>query len=108
MEHGPRDCFANPAAANPDYQLRLAAAGHFSGIVLHVGLAEKYMAASRLDEGIGPNRRDADARAGEMVQRMNVAWAGIREQLEEIDQPLVVVAFRDLAIFWADIGFIVG
>jgi fructose-bisphosphate aldolase, class I len=44
MEHGPRDFFANPAAADPDYQLRLAKAGPFSGIVFHVGLAEKYMA----------------------------------------------------------------
>jgi class I fructose-bisphosphate aldolase len=44
LEHGPRDFFPNPASADPDYQLRLAEAGGFSGIALQVGLAEKYLA----------------------------------------------------------------
>jgi fructose-bisphosphate aldolase, class I len=43
LEHGPRDFFANPESKNPEYQLRLAAEGGFSGIVFHVGLAEKYL-----------------------------------------------------------------
>jgi len=42
LEHGPRDFFPNPEAANPEFQLRLAKEGGFSGIVFHVGLAEKY------------------------------------------------------------------
>jgi len=43
IEHGPGDFFANPESADPEYQLRLAARGGYSGIVFHVGLAEKYM-----------------------------------------------------------------
>ena len=43
MEHGPRDFFDNPASADPEYELDLALEGNFSGIVLGVGLAKKYM-----------------------------------------------------------------
>jgi len=43
IEHGPKDFFDNPDAADPEYQLKLAARGGYSGIVFHVGLAEKYM-----------------------------------------------------------------
>jgi len=45
MEHGPIDFFPNPACADPDYQCRLAREGGYSGIVFHVGLAQKYMKA---------------------------------------------------------------
>lgn len=45
MEHGPRDFFANPKIADPGYILDLAASNNFSGIVLGVGLAQKYMRA---------------------------------------------------------------
>lgn len=45
LEHGPVDFFANPAAADPGYQLRLASEGAYSGIVFHYGLAHKYMRA---------------------------------------------------------------
>lgn len=44
LEHGPRDFSDNPESANPEYQLRLALEGGFSGIAFHIGLAEKYMA----------------------------------------------------------------
>lgn len=43
LEHGPRDFFVNPAAKDPDFQLRLAKEGGFSGIVFQIGIAEKYM-----------------------------------------------------------------
>jgi class I fructose-bisphosphate aldolase len=43
FEHGPRDFFDNPASADPEYELQLALDGGFSGIVLGVGLAKKYM-----------------------------------------------------------------
>ena len=43
VEHGPVDFFANPDSIDPDYQLRLAKEGGYSGIVFHIGLAEKYM-----------------------------------------------------------------
>ena len=43
LEHGPRDFFVNPAAKDPDFQLRLAKEGAFSGIVFQIGIAEKYM-----------------------------------------------------------------
>ena len=43
LEHGPRDFFANPDAKDPDFQLRLAKEGGFSGIVFQIGIAEKYM-----------------------------------------------------------------
>jgi class I fructose-bisphosphate aldolase len=42
LEHGPRDFFANPDAADPGYIARLAVEGGFNGIVLHIGLAEKF------------------------------------------------------------------
>ncbi len=42
LEHGPVDFFANPASLDPAYQYELAKEGHFSGIALHIGLAEKY------------------------------------------------------------------
>jgi fructose-bisphosphate aldolase, class I len=44
LEHGPRDFFPNPPAKDPDFQLRLAKEGRFSGIVFQYGIAEKYMA----------------------------------------------------------------
>ena len=42
LEHGPRDFFANPAAGDPKYVIRLALEGGFNGVVLQVGLAEKF------------------------------------------------------------------
>lgn len=45
LEHGPRDFFPNPPSKDPEYQLRLAEEGGFSGIALHIGLAEKHMNA---------------------------------------------------------------
>lgn len=42
LEHGPRDFFANPQASDPHYVLRLAIEGGFNGIVLQIGLAEKF------------------------------------------------------------------
>jgi fructose-bisphosphate aldolase, class I len=42
LEHGPRDFFANPTASDPRYVLDLAVEGAFNGVVLQVGLAEKY------------------------------------------------------------------
>jgi fructose-bisphosphate aldolase, class I len=44
LEHGPRDFFSNPVASDPRYILRLAVAGEFNGIVLQIGLAEKFYA----------------------------------------------------------------
>ena len=43
LEHGPRDFFVNPEAANPEFQLRIAKEGRYSGIVFHIGIAERYM-----------------------------------------------------------------
>ena len=45
LEHGPVDFFDNPDAIDPDWIYRLAVAGNFSGIALHIGLAEKYQKA---------------------------------------------------------------
>jgi class I fructose-bisphosphate aldolase len=42
LEHGPRDFFANPAAGDPSYIIKLALEGGFNGIVLQIGLAEKF------------------------------------------------------------------
>jgi class I fructose-bisphosphate aldolase len=42
LEHGPSTFFPNPESASPDFQFRLAKEGGFSGIALHLGLAEKY------------------------------------------------------------------
>jgi class I fructose-bisphosphate aldolase len=42
LEHGPRDFFANPAASDPAYILRLAVEGGFNGIAIQIGLAEKF------------------------------------------------------------------
>jgi class I fructose-bisphosphate aldolase len=43
VEHGPIDFFPNPPSADPDYHCRLAREGGYSGVVLHIGLATKYM-----------------------------------------------------------------
>jgi class I fructose-bisphosphate aldolase len=43
LERGPRDFFANPPAKKPEFQLRVARDGGFSGIVFQIGLAERYM-----------------------------------------------------------------
>ncbi|MBI4553316.1 MAG: fructose-bisphosphate aldolase [Candidatus Latescibacteria bacterium] len=45
LEHGPVDFFTNPQSADPEYQFRLAKEGGYSGIALHIGLAEKYLHA---------------------------------------------------------------
>jgi class I fructose-bisphosphate aldolase len=42
LEHGPRDFFANPAAGDPAYIVKLALAGGFNGIAIQIGLAEKF------------------------------------------------------------------
>ena len=42
LEHGPVDFFANPDSIDTDWIYRLAVDGNFSGIALHIGLAEKY------------------------------------------------------------------
>jgi len=43
LEHGPKDFFPNPESANPEFQLKVAVEGGFSGIVFQPGLAMKYM-----------------------------------------------------------------
>lgn len=43
LEHGPIDFFSNPPALDPEFQLKLAVEGNYSGIVFHIGLATKYM-----------------------------------------------------------------
>jgi fructose-bisphosphate aldolase, class I len=42
LEHGPRDFFANPAAGDPRYIVKLAIEGGFNGIAIQIGLAEKF------------------------------------------------------------------
>jgi class I fructose-bisphosphate aldolase len=42
LEHGPRDFFANPAAGDPKYVIKLAIEGGFNGVVTQIGLAEKF------------------------------------------------------------------
>ena len=42
LEHGPRDFFTNPAAADPAYIVRLAVEGGFNGVAMQVGNAEKF------------------------------------------------------------------
>src|SRR6187200_2025144 len=42
LEHGPRDFFANPVASGPRYVIDLALEGGFNGVVLQIGLAEKF------------------------------------------------------------------
>ena len=42
LEHGPRDFFANAAAGDPRYILKLALEGGFNGIAIQIGLAEKF------------------------------------------------------------------
>ena len=42
LEHGPRDFFANPAAADPRYIIRLALDGGFNGVAIQIGLADKF------------------------------------------------------------------
>ncbi len=42
LEHGPRDFFANPDAADPNFQYKLAIEGRYSGIAVQIGLAQKY------------------------------------------------------------------
>lgn len=42
LEHGPRDFFANPSASDPRYIIKLAQEGGFNGIVVQIGLAEKF------------------------------------------------------------------
>ncbi len=42
LEHGPRDFFTNPAAADPAYIVRLAREGSFNGVAIQIGLAEKF------------------------------------------------------------------
>lgn len=42
LEHGPRDFLANPPSGDPRYIIRLAREGGFNGIVVQIGLAEKF------------------------------------------------------------------
>jgi class I fructose-bisphosphate aldolase len=42
LEHGPRDFFADPVAADPKYIVQLALEGGFNGVAIQIGLAEKF------------------------------------------------------------------
>ena len=42
LEHGPRDFAPHPPAGDPRYVLKLAVEGGFNGVVVQVGLAEKF------------------------------------------------------------------
>ena len=42
LEHGPSDFFPNPPSVDFEFQLNLAEEGGYSGIVCHIGLAEKH------------------------------------------------------------------
>lgn len=42
LEHGPRDFFDRPKAADPGYIVRLAVEGGFNGVVLQIGNARKF------------------------------------------------------------------
>jgi class I fructose-bisphosphate aldolase len=42
LEHGPVDFFNNPDSLDTDYIFRLGIEGRFSGVAIHIGLAEKY------------------------------------------------------------------
>ena len=42
LEHGPGDFFPNPPSLDFEYQLSLAEEGGYSGIVCHIGLAERH------------------------------------------------------------------
>src|SRR6266496_4181626 len=42
LEHVPRDFFANPAASDPRYIVKLAVEGGFNGIAVQIGIAEKF------------------------------------------------------------------
>lgn len=44
LEHGPIDMFDNPDSIDPVFQWELALEGGYSGIALHYGLADRYMA----------------------------------------------------------------
>jgi class I fructose-bisphosphate aldolase len=43
MEHGPGDFLINPQALDPTVPWSLAREGGFSGVIAHVGLAERYL-----------------------------------------------------------------
>lgn len=45
LEHGPVDFFSNPDSLDTDWIFRLAVQGNFSGVAMHIGLAEKYSRA---------------------------------------------------------------
>jgi class I fructose-bisphosphate aldolase len=42
LEHGPRDFFPNPISSDPRFIIKLAREGGFNGIVVQIGLAEKF------------------------------------------------------------------
>ncbi len=46
LEHGAVDFFTNPPSIDPEFQLKLAQEGDYSGIVFQIGLAKKYWAKS--------------------------------------------------------------
>src|SRR5690349_14338686 len=43
LEHGRRDFFVNSPAKDPEFQLRVAKEGNYSGIGCQIGIAAKYM-----------------------------------------------------------------
>jgi class I fructose-bisphosphate aldolase len=42
FEHGPSDFISNPKSVDPEYVLGLAAEARLSGVVMHIGVAQKY------------------------------------------------------------------
>ncbi len=43
LEHGPVDFLPNPPSENPEYQVRLAIEGGYSGVAFHYGIAARYL-----------------------------------------------------------------
>ena len=47
LEHGPRDFFVNPPAKDPEFELRIAKEGNFSGLSSRSALPKSICSATR-------------------------------------------------------------
>ncbi len=52
IEHGPGDFLGSLWAADPEFQLELARQGKYSGVAIHIGLAQKYWQKPRYKKNI--------------------------------------------------------
>ena len=97
LEHGPVDFFPNPDSVDPAFQLKLAKKGGYSGIVFHIGLAQKYLKDFEVHAAHRLLTSDAEFHSRKaLVER----FENLSEDLSRDENEKIVAALTEHGIDW--------